>query len=191
LREPIPEGRGRRGGLVPTGLSDIRLDGEESHFFEWRNAARYDAAGAGGAMTRSDRLVEHVWLAFSAETMYLRVDFDEASRGLPELSRLVLEFRDPLRRRFRYELHGAEAAAVAERFDGSAWRPVESASRLVKRDILELALPWREIPARANQELTFTLTFLGEAGILAVVPAGHSLVFSMPEADYDRIMWKV
>lgn len=179
------------GGMVPTGFSEVRVDGKVSHFYEWRNAACHLAAGTGGAMTRADRLVEAVWLAFGPRDCYLRVDLNGDSADLESLRRLSVDFKGPRPRRFRIALREPESPLRAETSGGADWEPADSGGRWAWRDILEVAIPWAELPGRAGQEVSFDLTFLGETGILEVTPAGAPLVFALPDADYDRIMWKI
>ncbi len=191
LYEPIPEAKGRRGGLVPIGLSDINIDGLETHYYEWSNAARWSVRGTGGAMTAVDLLLDKLHLAFCAKALCLRIDLDRAGSGYKHLTRLSLDFTGPFLHRFRFDLKSDGGLAVSEASDGERWLTRETAARHALGNLLEIEIPWSELPARAGQDLFFTLTFLGEAGILEVDPAGYPLVFSMPDPDYDRVMWRV
>ncbi|MBN2170716.1 MAG: hypothetical protein JW819_05290 [Candidatus Krumholzibacteriota bacterium] len=193
LHEPIAVmgAAAAAGGMVPTGFSEVRVDGKVSHFYEWRNAACHVVAGTGGAMTRADRLVEAVWLAFGPGDCFLRVDLNTASPDAAALRRLSVNFKGPQPRRFRIALHEPGAPLQAETEGPGGWDAVASGGRWAWKDILELAIPWPELPGRAGQEVSFDLTFLGETGILDVMPAGAPLVFALPDADYDRIMWKI
>ncbi len=190
LSEPIPDGLGRRGELLPLGHSEVQVDGKVSHFYEWQNAAQFQTAGQGAAMTRVDRLVDSIWMAFGEEAFFVRVDFNVDSRDRDIVQRLSLDFHGPFRRRFRFDLLDPEAC-IAEESQQDRWASFHSEARCAVDEILELAIPWRELPARSGQELFFTLTFLGEAGIVEVEPAAYPLVFHLPESHYDRIMWKV
>jgi hypothetical protein len=176
--------------MVPMGLSRIRLDGRESHFYEWENAARFEISGQGGTMARVERLVQAVWLAFGEDALYLRADLNAGSPNRHALRRVSLSFSAPCHLRFSFDLNDPDAAHLEE-FVVDRWESRPSAARHACDDILELAIPWRELPARSGQDLYFALTFLGEAGILEVDPMGHPLVFNLPDPDYDRIMWKV
>jgi len=166
------------------------VDGKVSHFYEWQNAAQFQTAGQGAAMTRVDRLVDSIWMAFGEEAFFVRVDFNVDSRDRDIVQRLSLDFHGPFRRRFRFDLLDPEAC-IAEESQQDRWASFHSEARCAVDEILELAIPWRELPARSGQELFFTLTFLGEAGIVEVEPAAYPLVFHLPESHYDRIMWKV
>ena len=193
LQTPIAEKGRRRGGLTPMGYSRIKLDGSESHFYEWQNAARWRPGGEGGAMTRSNSLLSMIWLAFGEDALHLRLDLTESHPSCKELERLSLEFSHPETRRFRFPFSGKDHRVEAEQREGEAglWRRLETAARSASGDFLEIRVPWAELPGRPGQEIRFTLTLLSKAGILEIVPAGQPLHFILPDADYDRIMWKV
>ncbi len=193
LLEPISRGGRRGGALTPMGVSRIRMDGKESHYFEWSNAARWEPGGEGGAMTRVDRLLSALWLAFGEEDLHLRIDLEEDNPARDELERVSLEILQPEPLRYRFKLGTDQRPADAEErdMDTGLWGRRETRATSVSGGILELCIPWSELPGRPGQELRFTLTLLGKAGILEIVPAGQSLHFMLPDEDYDRIMWRV
>ena len=141
-------------------------------------------------MTQVDRLLTRLQLAFGERALFLRLDLDLSGAGYEQLERLSIAFAGPFERVFRLPLKSGGAVA-AEEFDGNRWLAFESGAEFSLGSILEIAIPWSELPARTGQELQFTLTLLGEAGILEVDPAGFPLVFTMPDPDYERIMWQV
>ena len=193
LLEPISQGGRRRGALTPLGISRIRMDGEESHYFEWSNAARWEPGGEGGAMARVDRLLSALWLGFGESSLHLRIDLEEDNPAREDLERVSLEILQPESMRYRFLLGDTEQHAAAEERDRESglWRPRETSSSSVSGGILELCIPWSELPGRPGQQIRFTLTLLGKAGILEIVPSGQSLHFMLPDEDYDRIMWRV
>ncbi|MCP4549136.1 MAG: hypothetical protein GY835_22005 [bacterium] len=190
LHKPIPISMAPKGELVPPGKSAIRLDGIESHYFEWQNAAYFYLGAQGTAMSPAQRLVDAVHLAFSDESFCLRIDFNKFRLEKSRPASLSIDFSGPCRKRFRLKLAGEEIVE-AESLTDDIWQAKPTEAEFAWDRILEIAIPWAEFPVRSGQALHFTLTFIEEAGILEIVPAGFPLSFTMPDADYDLIMWKV
>jgi alpha-amylase/alpha-mannosidase (GH57 family) len=193
LSERIARGKSRRDFLTPLGISKIRMDGKESSYFEWRNAACWRPGAEGGAMTRTDLLLEQLWLAFGEQALHLRLDLASGHPAVGELERVSLDIALPEPVRFRFVMHEGRQAAEAETRGGDTgrWSPRESAATSVKGKIMELRIPWSELPGRPGQVIQFTLTLLSKAGILEILPSASPLQFMRPDKDYDRVMWKV
>ncbi len=144
-------------------------------------------------MTRTDALLEQLWLAFGEQALHLRLDLFPDHPAVGELERISLDVAVPEPLRFRFLMReGSHQAELESQVDETGrWRPRDSDARSVRGKIMELRIAWTELPGRPGQVIQFTLTLLSKAGILEILPAASPLQFKRPDADYDRVMWKV
>ena len=89
---------------APTGLVHPALDGEETSYFEWLGAGRFDVRDTPGAMHQTDRRAPHltsIQFGFDRERLYLRLDGERPMRELLALGHEVsLIFLKPAGVRF-------------------------------------------------------------------------------------------
>ena len=82
-----------------------RIDGRETEFFEWRDAARYRAAGGSGSMHRTSGALVEVRYGTDGRNLHVRVDLTPEARADHALA-LALVVVGPPERRIRIALAG-------------------------------------------------------------------------------------
>ena len=87
------------------------LDGIETDFFEWRDAARYRATGGSGTMHRASGNLLEVRYGTDGSNLHVRADLAEAARG-DRANGIALLFPGPQERRVRLPL-GAGAGPLS------------------------------------------------------------------------------
>lgn len=111
--------------VSPIGRIEPTLDGEDSSYFEWRNAGRLEVDTTAGAMHQIDRqqILQRIMFGFSDEALYVRIDtHGSAARLLEHGAAILLHFVQPTGRRIECAvrdgrpgcwLDGHESEAVA------------------------------------------------------------------------------
>jgi len=79
------------------------VDGRETDFFEWKDAARYRVAGATGSMHRTAGALLEVRYGTDGRNLHVRLDLAESMRGHTGLD-VVVVLPGPPERRARFPL---------------------------------------------------------------------------------------
>jgi alpha-amylase/alpha-mannosidase (GH57 family) len=77
-----------------------RINGENVNYFEWQGAAFCDVASLGGAMHRTEYLVNEIYYGFNLENFFLRIDIDRET-VIGEDSFPVIQLTNSRRERFQ------------------------------------------------------------------------------------------
>ncbi|MCG3199323.1 MAG: hypothetical protein GHCLOJNM_03834 [bacterium] len=151
------------------------IDGSETHYYEWRAAARFDPVRSGGAMQQVSRTgVELVYFGVDKERFYLRVDPSRPKRSGKVDWRWELRIAAPTPLRFRFTPRGEgfriERQAAG---DGSPreWEEVpREEADAAEESVFEAALSWSVLETVGGETLSF---FIGS-------PAGKNEVELIP-----------
>ncbi len=164
----------------PIGFVRAAIDGRRSHFYEWHAAGRV-SPGAGGAMHRAPGVVRDLFYGFDGPRLVLRLD--PAGKGFPAGSRLRLEVGAPVAQRI--EVGPLDRAQPEIR---GATGPVPDAECRVG-EVLELAIPAAALGARTGDAIELAVQVLGPDGPLETLPGDDLLRMTVPDADYELVMW--
>jgi len=79
----------------PEALLTPILDGLLTHYYEWSGAGYYDCAKAGGAMHRTDRIMDGIHFAYDRNNFYIRLDFANGPVSIDSGKyRIIIDFQD-------------------------------------------------------------------------------------------------
>ncbi|MCU0722781.1 MAG: glycoside hydrolase family 57 protein, partial [Planctomycetes bacterium] len=191
LQSPILQ-RVRKPFTQPVNLLAVVLDGETTHFFEWRGAGEYDPALDFTSMGRSrEKGVTGIRLGADRAALLLRVDFDPTAAsfladgsdvritGLPGKRTAVLK-------RAPGALEGEVALSVRE-----APEAVPSGGRWAARRVLELSLPFAALDVRPGESFGFQLETVQRGRVLDRFPRNGVFEITAPGRDFDLEHWVV
>jgi alpha-amylase/alpha-mannosidase (GH57 family) len=190
--------KGRFGRLkldlqVPVRFIRPAIDGQVTHFYEWKLAGRVDGAEGGGAMHPVDARIQAVHYGFDLEHLYLRVDAPELAAGEEETV-LAVEITQP--RRARIEVVVGKGTAdgqerPARRFalvDGR-FEPAPSRARFASRQVIEIEVPFAELAIGPGDTVELAVLRLAAGRTVETLPARSPIVFTAPGADFEAAMW--
>ncbi len=187
LTEPHP-------ARTPVSLLSPTIDGLVSTFFEWHGAGTIDPSPPLGAMWKSTRLFTYIGFGFSLEELFLRLDPDEeALAALPEAALDLQILTDTASHKLRFTL----AAPGPDTFTLSSARPdrpfteVGRYGSICRNKVIELAVPFKELQLRAGQEFRMSLVVTQNGLEIERYPRHHPLVLTVPDRDFEAMMWKV
>ena len=193
LLEPIRRPRPIEPEEIPTAFISPVIDGNETFFFEWIGAGKYSPLSLGEAMYLGESLITALYFGFDLENFYLRLDFKK--KILEHLSekttikvtlagakhQAVVEFRLKAKdiqrtlklRKGPYRLYGTQAGRIA--FE----------------KILELALPFENLGFVVGEQVNFYLEIFENGIIRERIPRSGNLVFTVPDENFEEVMWQV
>jgi len=184
--ETTPDRVAMEEGREPVPYVRAVLDGRETDFFEWRDAARHEPAGATGAMHQVTGPIETVRFGTDGKSLFLRVDARggwSATLG----STLTIEFAGASPRVARADLGRASSDLAWS--GGEETKDSERAGLYVRDAILEIEIPLRRAVAVAGAHLPFRLTLERNGQPEQVVPASGWLSLPVPLVDLDLTIW--
>ena len=181
LSEPISEEKLTRHAAVPTSFIRPHLDGVADRYFEWLGAARTQI-GRGSMMADRTHPIEYVHVGFDDTNLYVRLDPVRSERRRVAASRMLL--------RLKNGDHGAFLRVQLGSPDGGADFKA-AGGRVAALDVVELALPFSIVQAKARDELRLWLT-LEFAGIpFARVPRDGLITVTVPWPGWEDEHWSV
>jgi alpha-amylase/alpha-mannosidase (GH57 family) len=204
LGQPIPEelfvtnistGRVPRAVVEPVGLIHPVLDGKATSYFEWLAAGSVETDTPSGAMTSGDRrtLVTSLLYGFDLTNLYVRLDFTRpAAHMLREGIRCTVNFTTPADRRVILVAEGEQYAAfLVQRTPGGALEDfLQTSARVAAGEILELAVPFADLGLSPQDPFAFFVSVQSRSGQIERHPAFRPVEGRVPEANFERLLWK-
>lgn len=198
LNQPIcgvrltPDGRSRV--TQPVMLVSPTLDGMVTDFFEWRGAGAIDPHPPLGAMWKADGLFTAIHFGWSFEHLFFRFDPDERSETRRQQMRLELHVQTAAASfRISAPLTPSEATTYQlERLTTSgSWETLGQPRLLGFRQILELAIPLKEIGLEAGQEVRLTVVVQHNGLEAARYPHDQPALLTAPGPEFEATVWRV
>jgi len=181
----------RRGVAVsfePVAVIKPILDGRVTSFYEWKLAGLYESYRDSSRTIFGSSIIDAVYFGFDHETLYLRFD-TSVSPGAPEFPDLTfsIEFEDPKHQlvSFRASEPCSPACETLE------VEPEELSSRITAKalEIIEIAIPFDLISAKAGDTVSFRVALLADAQVIEHRPVHEVLSFTIPAEDFEAEMW--
>lgn len=167
------------------------INGDETHFYEWRGAVRFDPVTASGTMAAGSIAIKALYYGQDRENLYLRFDphlpfASERNRGL----QMILRFLDPPDYSLVVALDrpGPQRCTVERDQDRENAETERAEARAVLGEIGELALPLQALGARVGDTLRFVVHLRRGSSPLETFP--FQGVFSLSlQPENERIWW--
>jgi hypothetical protein len=194
LKKPISIPHQVKSTIEPVGFIAPTLDGRITHFYEWRDAGYFSAKQVRGSMYQAEGFVQGIYYGFDLENLYFRIDPVASNRNHAEGLQFALQILSPAESRIVFPLHFSEGDRQSfDYFQGPGGEApaVKNFSTIHLGQIIELSLPFREIPSRPKEKLDFFLRV--QKGRIEVerYPRTGYLSLIVPDADYEQAMWQV
>jgi alpha-amylase/alpha-mannosidase (GH57 family) len=205
LGQPIPEelfvtnittGGVPQPVVEPVGLIHPVLDGKVTSYFEWLAAGTVQTEAPLGAMTSGERrnpFVTSLLYGFDLTTLYLRLDLVRpAAQSLRDGIRCAIHFTIPVDRRLILHAEGERiAAALVQRtLDGALEDFLETSAQVAAGEILEASIPFADLGLSPNDPFAFVVSIQSGATELERHPVFRPVEGRVPEATFERLLWK-
>ena len=165
------------------------LDGRETDYFEWRDAARYDAATGGDAMHRTAASVAEVRYGFDGDALFLRVGWSPGA----DLTRAAIRIEAEGRRSAAtVALDGPERGALEWSEEGTGeGGGGEAGDRgaYVRGVLVEARLPLGRWRSKAGDVLAWRIAFLRAGSVEETVPGNGWFRAQIPPEHPELLLW--
>ena len=197
LNQPICSPRGLlEEDLVtaPLALLNPSIDGLVTDFFEWRGAGRIKTQPPLGAMWKAEGVLTDIQFGWSLDQMYLRLDPYEQSQTRRTGLTVELELQTPEQ---LYHLSFSLAPSVPDQFllsrklASGSWQEIGPYQSICHRNIVELAVPFKDLQLTPGQELRMTILMLEHRLEIARYPHHKPATFLVPGPEFEANLWRV
>ncbi len=194
LKTPISSPHEVKPTLEPLGFISPSLDGQVTHFYEWRDAGYFSVKTTGGSMYRGEGYLAGFYFGFDLERLYLRLDpiwrKAESLQGLdihihfsqPRQWEIIFPLRFPPGKKAFYDLYAR---------DGEGLSPKEHFTQIESGKIVELSIPFRVLQFSPREKAQFFIQV--QRGDLAAerYPRNGFLSFFVPDQDFELVHWQI
>lgn len=170
------------------GFIHPRIDGLMTNYFEWYHAAQLNVEKSGGSMHLSESLISKVYYGFNNEALFLRVDPKGAFADFPEDAMLTINIIKPSHCIVTIPLKNTGLTRLLISRDGK-WIAKKGFKEAAVADILECAIPFRDIDAKGHDELNLFLSVRKGNEEIERCPWRGYITITVPTADFEAIMW--
>ncbi len=176
----------------PVSLLHPRLDGLVTDFFEWRGAGTINPNPPLGAMWKADRLFTAIRFGCDLEHLYLRLDPDESLHGKTAGISIECWLQTPASGYcLRLSLASPDHYALAQRSDHDHWQDIGSIDLIGWDQVLELALPLKDIHVEAGQSVSLSIVVHDNGLEIARYPRQEPVMITAPGPDFEATVWRV
>ena len=197
LNQPICSPRGLlEEDLVtaPLALLNPSIDGLVTDFFEWRGAGRIKTQPPLGAMWKAEGVLTDIQFGWSLDQMYLRLDPYEQSQTRRTGLTVELELQTPeqlYHLSFSLAPSGPDQFLLSRKLASGSWQEIGPYQSICHRNIVELAVPFKDLQLTPGQELRMTILMLEHRLEIARYPHHKPATFLVPGPEFEPNLWRV
>ena len=197
LNQPICSPRGLlEEDLVtaPLALLNPSIDGLVTDFFEWRGAGRIKTQPPLGAMWKAEGVLTDIQFGWSLDQMYLRLDPYEQSQTRRTGLTVELELQTPeqlYHLSFSLAPSGPDQFLLSRKLASGSWQEIGPYQSICHRNIVELAVPFKDLQLTPGQELRMTILMLEHRLEIARYPHHKPATFLVPGPEFEANLWRV
>jgi hypothetical protein len=172
------------------------LDGKATSYFEWLAAGSVETETPPGAMRGGERrapMVTSLLYGFDLTHLYVRLDLARpAAQTLRDGIRYTVNFTTPADRKLILigERDGAAAFLVQRTADGALQDFLETSARVAAGEILEAAIPFADLGLSPKDPFAFFVSVQSGSTELERHPVFRPVEGRVPEATFERMLWK-
>ena len=176
----------------PVGPLSPQIDGV-SDFYEWRAGGLYQVRKGGGAMYKRKSTISAIYYGFDIHNLYIRLDpSTEIGNGtivihLHIMTRMEHKILFPL----RFEDETESRFTLYRSMDSVNYEVVKQYDTIAIKDIVELAVPFKDLGVSPKDCLNLFLRVERENREIDRYPASGYLSFLVPDKDFEKKVWSV
>lgn len=173
----------------PSGFLPVKVDGRRT-YFEWINAGHYVSGSERGTMTLvTEGVVKEVYFGFDTDRLMIRIDTKgRAKEDLTQVEELRIGFVEPMGFALRIMKPGTAACQV-RLYGGDELTPNAKIQMAIDQ-ILELTVLFSDLNLRPEEPVHLYIEAFSEEQSVDRAPREGTLDFTVPSADYEKIMWQ-
>ena len=180
--------RGGRGFIKP------KIDGLDTTYYEWLEAACFEVGTTGGTMHRAQSIIQRICCGFDLESLFIKIEL-----RLPELCgihtedlKLVVLKMPSAEARIEIPLCDLQqifTASLYKKPGGGAWKLAKEIREIAYKKILEMAVTFNDLEIKEGE--AFKLAFFVEENGLTLErqPEAGPIRLARPTKDYEANNW--
>ena len=179
---------------APLALLNPSIDGLVTDFFEWRGAGRIKTQPPLGAMWKAEGVLTDIQFGWSLDQLYLRLDPDEQSQPRQAGLTIELQLQTPehlYRLSFSFAPSGPSEFLLSQKLASGAWQEIGLYQSICHRNIIELAVPIKDIQLTPGQELRMAILVLEHRMEVARYPHQQPAILTVPGPEFEAGLWRV
>jgi hypothetical protein len=181
-----PAGAEAKPQREPTFLLTPTLDGRETTFFEWQGSGLYRPGQHRGSMYGGAQAFRVLHYAFDLSALYLRLDPAESPARSAEVATRVLVAVLAADHQTAIDFPLVADGRVHPGRQGAA-----EAGRAAFAQVLELALPFAPLGLAPGMKAALSIHALRGDVEVERLPRYGYLAVTVPDADFERVHWRV
>ena len=170
------------------GFIHPKIDGIMTSYFEWYQGAHLEVGRSGGSMHMTESLISRIYYGFDQDTLYVRVDPKKPFDTFPGDTDCSIQVIRPHPFKVTVSIREKKKAKLLSRTEGG-WVEVREIDAIAVGDILECAIPFRDITAKEHDELNFFLSLGKEGEEIERCPWRGYISITVPTPDFEAMMW--
>lgn len=175
---------------LPVRLISPKIDGIITDFFEWRGAGLIDPSPPHGAMWKSSDRFSHLAFGYSLNELFVRLDVSPYPKDKDTTTELHIR-----------TMHSHYKATFSLSHDvdhftlwlctTQAFQQVGRYTTIAARQIVELAVPFKDLALQAGQDFSLSLVLTEDGLEIERYPRHHALALTVPDRNFEARMWRV
>ncbi len=181
----LREDRGIKPVLPIRGFINPEIDGIETSYFEWLEGTYIDVGKSGGSMHKSVSIISKIYYGFNADYLFVRADSKEKLSEIHDCNCITIHFIKPS----NLQVAAAGESAGLYRRDDDSWKDTGITMKYAIDEIFEIAIPFKALDVKENDELSFYITTDMEGQELERYPWRGNITLHVPSPHFDKMMW--
>ncbi|OGW30633.1 MAG: hypothetical protein A2X54_04740 [Nitrospirae bacterium GWF2_44_13] len=175
--------------VIIRGFINPKIDGLVTSYYEWYQGAHLAVGKSGGSMHRAESLVSHIYYGFNQSTLFLRIDPKTSINDFPPDTTFSINIAKPFAFRVNVAYRdGIVQPGLFEKKNGE-WEKIKDITEAAMQDILEIAIPFKDIKAKAEDELSLFITAYRGNEEIERCPWRGNISITVPTPDFEATMW--
>ncbi|MDD5449232.1 MAG: glycoside hydrolase family 57 protein [Candidatus Omnitrophica bacterium] len=180
--------RSARGLLSPV------IDGLDTTYYEWLEAACFDVATTGGTMHRAQSVIKNICCGFDLHNLYIKVDLKLPETFSADKNKLKLVISKIPSPEIRIEIPVFDdknklTARLYKRDTEGGWELAGEIDQIAYKKILELAVPFNDLEIGQGREFKLAFFIEEDSVILERQPEQGPISLIAPTVDYESYNW--
>jgi len=179
---------------APLALLNPSIDGLVTDFFEWRGAGRIKTQPPLGAMWKAVGVLTDIQFGWSLDQLYLRLDPDEQLQTREAGLTVELQLQTPehlYHLSFCLAPSGPDQFLLSQKLPSGSWQEIGPYQSICHRNIVELAVPFKDLQLTPGQELRMTILVLEHRLEVARYPHHKPATLLLPGPEFEANLWRV
>ena len=184
--QPICRRTAAESVVMPIGLIHPKLDGQQTHFFEWHEAGIYRVTQGRGTMFQGERIIKQIYFGFDLEHLHLRIDAINTWK-LTKQMELLITFSGAEEKKLvvRLPIGGLKTVAHWSNGDKAAF------DKLSLQKVLEISVPLADLGWKPKDKMKFGVEVLQDGTRTERHPDSGFIELEVPDVSYESATWRV